>query len=119
MIKGRVQAATAVVTALSRLLLFVAVALFAAHHVVVERNTAPDSPVAAVESAFAPVILTAQIQPIRASVPEGGDTPHAVAFEPRFNALQQTLAPVLPDPFASGFTLAITILPPVRAPPEA
>lgn len=101
---------------LSRLFLVLAIALFGAHHVGAERSATHSSPVAAVETAFAPAILTAQIHLIRASVPEG-DTPLATAAGSAMPTPRQTRARVSWDPAASVSTPAINILPPVRGPP--
>jgi hypothetical protein len=101
---------------LSRLFLVLAVALFGAHHVGAERNTTHDGPIAAHETAFAPVILTTQTHLIRASVPEG-DTPQAAAPTPELPASLQMLASVAWEHPASASTPAINILPPVRGPP--
>jgi hypothetical protein len=78
MTKGRGQAARGMAAIVSRFFLVLAVALFGAHHVGAERTATHNGPVAALETAFAPVILTAQNHLIRASVPEG-DTPLATA----------------------------------------
>jgi hypothetical protein len=102
----------------SRLFLVLAVALFGAHHVGAERTATHNGPVAALETAFAPVILTAQNHLIRAPVPEG-DTPQATTPAPEIPTPLQTLARVSWEHVASASTLTINLLPPVRGPPTA
>jgi hypothetical protein len=100
----------------SRLFLVLAIALFGMHHVAGERTATHNGPVAALEYAFAPAILTAQSHLIRASMPEG-DTPLAIAPGSAIPAPRQTLVRVSWEPVASVSTPAINILPPVRGPP--
>lgn len=116
MTKGRGQAATGMAAIVSRLFLVLAVALFGAHDVGAERTATHNGPVAALETAFAPAILTAQNHLIRASVPEG-DTPLATAPGSAIPTPRQTLARVSWEPVASVSTPAFNILPPVRGPP--
>tara|TARA_R110000850_G_scaffold133459_1_gene254563 strand:- start:1523 stop:1879 length:357 start_codon:yes stop_codon:yes gene_type:complete len=110
------QTAKRIAAIVTRLFLVLAVALFGAHHVGAERSTTYNGPIAAVETAFAPAILTAQSHPIRASAPEG-DTPQATAPAPELPTPLQTLVRVSWKPVASVSTPAINILPPVRGPP--
>ncbi len=116
MTTGRGQTATGMAATLSRLFLVLSIALFGAHPVVAERNTTHNGPIAAVETAFAPVILTAQSHLIRASVPEG-DTPQATVPGTDIATPRQTQARVSWEHMASVSTSAINILPPVRGPP--
>jgi hypothetical protein len=101
---------------LSRLFLVLSIALFGQHHVGADRNATHNGPIAEVETAFAPAILTAQNHLIRASVPEG-DTPQAIAPASEIATPRRTLALVSAELVASASTPAITILPPVRGPP--
>tara|TARA_R110002110_G_scaffold216238_4_gene430226 strand:- start:221 stop:577 length:357 start_codon:yes stop_codon:yes gene_type:complete len=116
MTKGRGHAASGMAAIVSRLFLVLAIALFGAHHVVAERSVTHDGPAAAAETAFAPVILTAQSHLIRASVAEG-DTPLATAPGSEIATPRQTLARVSWEPVASISSPAINILPHVRGPP--
>ncbi|MEY8117862.1 hypothetical protein AB9F26_06285 [Falsihalocynthiibacter sp. BN13B15] len=116
MTRGRGKAARGIAAILSRLSLVLAVALFGAHHVGAKRTATHNGPVEALETAFAPVILTAQSHLIRAPLPEG-DTPQATAPAPKVPKQRLTLARVSWQYVASVSTPAITILPPVRGPP--
>jgi hypothetical protein len=104
--------------ALSRLLLVLAVALFGAHHVSAEITVTHHGPVAALDTQYAPVILTAQRHLICAPAPES-DTPLAAAPAPAAPAPLQIMAHVSWEQAASVSTPAIAILPPVRGPPAA
>ena len=116
MTKGRDQIAKGIAASLSRLFLVLAVALFGAHHVGAERSATQNGLIAAVESAFAPAILTGQSHLIRASLPDG-DTPQAIGPASEIATPLRTLVPVSWEPVASVSTPAINILPPVRRPP--
>lgn len=95
-----------------------AIALLGTHHVGAERTARHDAPVAQVGNELAPVILTAQSQPTRASAPDG-DAPLAAAPVSEIATPQRTPARVAWDPAASVSIPAIHILPPVRGPPAA
>ncbi len=116
MTKGHGKAARGMTAISSRLLLVLAVGLFGANHVVAERSVTHDGPAAALETAFAEVILTPQSHLIRAPLPEG-DTPLATAPGSEIPTPRKTLARVSWEPGASVSTPAINILPPVRGPP--
>lgn len=116
MTKGRSRTVRGMAAIVSRLFLVLAVAFFGAHHVGAERNATHNGPSAAVETAFAPVILTAHSHLIRASLPEG-DTLLATAPGSDIPKPRQKLVRVSWEPVASVSTPAINILPPVRGPP--
>ena len=117
MTRWRGHTGTGVAGGLSRLILMLALALFGAHASDAGRAVTNAGPIAANETVFAPIILTAQIQLMRVQLPEG-DTPHAATPAPEGPASTQTTAArVSWEQAASLSPFAIHILPPVRGPP--
>jgi hypothetical protein len=116
MTKGRDQAARRMAAILSRHFLVLAVALFGALHVGAERFAMHNGPIAAVETVFAPAILTAQNHLIRASLPEDA-TPQATAPTQEIPTPPHRLARVSWEHSVTVSTPAITFLPPARGPP--
>lgn len=100
----------------ARLFLVLLVALLGVHHGNPERPAAQYGPVAVIETAFVPVILTAKTYQLRASVPES-DPPQATVPATEMPIRLGTMVRVSWDYVASVPTPVIAILPPARGPP--
>ncbi len=113
----RGHSGTGMAALLSRLVLVLALALFGGHRADTHRAVTQTEPVAAGDTAFAPIILTMQSHSVRAHLPEG-DPPHPAILA----AVTSAQLPPMATPVAWGHSNAVSrsalgILPPVRGPP--